>query len=92
MTGNYSLSESIDSSGENPEDYDAEPHDKPHIENDYGKMFILFESDELSQILDFEREYIDIFKDRTRNQALGGGGRHGDAPYFLYIIVQNSVL
>jgi len=92
MTGDYSLSESVDSSGETPEDYDAEPHDKSHDKNGYGKMFILFESDGLDEILDFEKKYVDFFKGRIRNRVAGGGGRHGDAPYYLYIIVQDEAL
>lgn len=93
MTGNYRLSESVDESSENPEDYDTEPpHNVPHDQSGYGKMFIIYETENPHKINELEKQLIVEFNEKTRNRVGGGGGRPGHAPYYIYVVVQEDVL
>ena len=90
MTGDYNISESTEE--ELPENFEAAPHDVPHLENEYGKMFIIYETSELKEILKLEKDLIREFENRTRNGAKGGEGGTGSPPWYIYLVVQESAL
>ncbi len=56
--------------------------------DDYDRMVVLFQTDDLDKIRQVEDDMIEKFKaeSKNRNQIAGGGGDAGDPPYYLYVV------
>jgi len=65
-------------------------HNKPHLQNDYKKMFILSQFKSKKDVDMHERALIDENYDNLRNKSRGGSGMDGGTPYFLYFVVHEG--
>ena len=54
----------------------------------YDKMKVIYRSTSLESVRELERELIEHNKELADNFIGGGGGRIGEPPYFMYVVVR----
>ncbi|MGH2361410.1 MAG: hypothetical protein ACRDGM_12825 [bacterium] len=54
----------------------------------FDEMIVLYRTSSIVHVKDLETDFINYNWDVTDNEIGGGGGRIGDPPYFLYVVVR----
>lgn len=91
MTGkNMKINEQFKELGLIEENRSFPPHDKPHLENNYKKMFILCVVQNKADVDRIEKALINNTWDSNRNNTKGGEGPDGGKPYFIYGVVHEN--
>ena len=56
----------------------------------YDEMVVLYESSSEDNVREMERHLVDYYRDDSDAERGGGGGRLGQPPYFLYVVLDHS--
>lgn len=54
----------------------------------YDQMIVVYRSDSYDNVCELERELVEHNKGLADNLIAGGGGRRGDPPYFMYVVIK----
>jgi hypothetical protein len=55
----------------------------------YDRMIVVYSSSSINYVRDLECELIEHNSDLADNFIEGGGGRSGQPPYFMYVVVKD---
>ena len=66
----------------------SDPHGRFRKYVNYDRMIVVYKSPSLNSVRDLECELIEHNSELADNFIGGGGGRSGQPPYFMYVVVQ----
>lgn len=55
----------------------------------YDEMIVVYRSDSYDNVCDLERQLIEHNSELADNMIGGGGGRIGNPPHFMYVVIKN---